>query len=390
MALAAAVRLPFVFLPPTLSDDIYRLRWDGRVLADGVDPYRFPPAHPALARLRDEEAAKINHPDVPTVYGPLAAALLAGLALSPAEASPRTIKAVVGAFDLVTVAALVSLGGGAPAGTLAAFLFAVHPLAVHEGAGEGHLDGVAAALLLASLALLRRSRPTSAALVFALAGLVKLTPLAAAPALLRAVGWRRSLLAAGLFLAAHLPFAASLGPLRGLAVYAESWEANGVLFPEVRRGVEAAGLPERAKAAYGRLKAALGHPAVLDRGWRFFHSGFAARLLLLVAFAGLSLLVLRRVADDVRAAGLLVTGLLVVSPTLHPWYWLNALPFALLLRWPAVVWAAGAAPLAYLANLPAAHPVWPNPDAIRAVEYVPALGLLALAWARRPRAGPAA
>jgi len=39
--------------PPRSSDDLYRYVWDGRVEAAGIDPYRYAPAAPELAGLRD-------------------------------------------------------------------------------------------------------------------------------------------------------------------------------------------------------------------------------------------------------------------------------------------------------------------------------------------------
>ena len=41
-----------IFTPPTLSDDMYRYVWDGRVQAQGINPYLYPPKAPELAYLR--------------------------------------------------------------------------------------------------------------------------------------------------------------------------------------------------------------------------------------------------------------------------------------------------------------------------------------------------
>ena len=46
------MRALLLFAPPH-STDIYRYIWDGRVQADGINPYRYVPADPALAHLRD-------------------------------------------------------------------------------------------------------------------------------------------------------------------------------------------------------------------------------------------------------------------------------------------------------------------------------------------------
>ena len=368
--LAALVRIPFVLLPPLFSDDVYRHRWDGRVVALGRDPYRFPPSSPALASFRDAESRKINHPRFTTVYGPLAQGLLGLLALSPARASVTSIKAMAAAFDLVAVAALFALGGSWPA-----VAYALHPLAIVETAGDGHLDGVSTALLLVSLALLSRAKGRLAAVAFAAATLVKLTPLGAAPALLRGVGRRGTAIAVALFAAAHLPFLASGGPFKGLSTYARSWEANGVLYPDLVRLLTALDAAAWAKRAYGSLKALLGHPRFFDHAWPYFYDGFLARALLAALFVAAAIVIHRRERDVTRASGLLLVSLLVVSPTLHPWYLVNVLPFALLFRWTSVAWVAGAAPLAHVAALP--------PGTTRAIELLPALALAVLVDRRR-------
>lgn len=378
------MRIPFVFLPPLFSDDVYRHRWDGRVLAVGLDPYRYAPSDPRLQRLLKErsgrapgaaEVATINHPEVPTVYGPLAQTLFALLAISPARASVTSIKAMAAAFDLLSIGCLLALSASHRSASLAALLYAIHPLAVIETAGEGHLDGIFTSLHLLSLVLLTRARGLMASAAFALASLVKVTPLAAAPAFFRSAGRRGILIAAAIFLSAHLPFASSLGPARGLSEYARSWEGNGVLYPGLVAVLDATRAAERAKNLYGSVVALLGHPRFLDLFWGIFYTGFLARAILALLFVVLVILIVRREKDAVRATGLSIAALLLVSPTLHPWYLIGVLPFAFLFRWTSVVWVAGAAPLAYLSARPGS-PI--HPDLIRAVEFWPALALLLL------------
>lgn len=379
MIAATVVRIPFVLLPPAFSDDVHRHRWDGRVLAAGIDPYRHAPADPRLSRLVDADARKINHPGIPTVYGPLAQGLLALLARSPAKASLASIKAMAGAFDLVAVGALWTLGLTSGAGTLPALAYALHPLAVIETAGEGHLDGTAVALLLVALALIARGRGRPGALVYGAAALVKITPLAAAPALFRSLGRVGAGLTLLTLAIGNAPFHRSGGPWRGLATYAQRWEANGVLYPDVVRILDRTHAARHAKTVFGGAKTILGHPAFLDRFWGLFYSGFLARALLGMLFLLGAWRILRRETDVVRATGLLLVLLLIVSPTLHPWYLLNVLPFALLFGWASVGWVAGAVPLAHLVGRGL------HPDLVRAVEYLPALVLYLAVDRRRAR-----
>ena len=68
---ALLARLVLLGATPTLSDDIYRYRWDGRVQQAGIDPYAYAPNDPALASLRDADFTRINFPHLRTVYPPV-------------------------------------------------------------------------------------------------------------------------------------------------------------------------------------------------------------------------------------------------------------------------------------------------------------------------------
>ena len=50
---ALATRVALVPVPPSLSGDVYRYMWEGRVAAAGGNPYRQSPRRSALAPLRD-------------------------------------------------------------------------------------------------------------------------------------------------------------------------------------------------------------------------------------------------------------------------------------------------------------------------------------------------
>src|SRR5947207_3574662 len=53
VTLAVTMRVPAWVARPAHSDDVYRYLWDGRVVRAGVNPYRYAPAAPELAALRD-------------------------------------------------------------------------------------------------------------------------------------------------------------------------------------------------------------------------------------------------------------------------------------------------------------------------------------------------
>ena len=82
MILGAALVARAMLLPVgPVSTDIYRYVWDGRVQAAGINPYRYIPADPALAHLRDAEIyPKINRADYArTIYPPAAQIVFAAV-----------------------------------------------------------------------------------------------------------------------------------------------------------------------------------------------------------------------------------------------------------------------------------------------------------------------
>ena len=68
------LRVYVLLFDPLLSTDIFRYIWDGRVQAAGINPYRYFPAHDALAPLRDATIfPRINRADYAvTIYPPVA------------------------------------------------------------------------------------------------------------------------------------------------------------------------------------------------------------------------------------------------------------------------------------------------------------------------------
>ncbi len=73
VAFTALMQGVLIFSSPTLTDDMYRYVWDGRVQAQGISPYRYPPNAPELLSLRDQEIyPSINRKPIVTVYPPAA------------------------------------------------------------------------------------------------------------------------------------------------------------------------------------------------------------------------------------------------------------------------------------------------------------------------------
>jgi hypothetical protein len=373
----ALLRATLLLGPPDLSDDVRRYAWDARVSAAGMSPYAHAPSSPDVARLAPEAAAALPHADVRTVYPPAAQAAFRGARMLGGGSVP--LRAIFAAADLSIVALLGALGG-AGAG-FAAALYAFHPLAVTESAGQGHLDSLGVALLLASLLYASRRRVGRAGVAFALSVMTKYVALFAALPFFRF--GRRRFAAVTLATGAALWVVASrdgVSPWGGLSDYATRWEFNSIAYPALEAVYGGTDAPARARAVFAGWE---GRPPWMQPAFGFFYPGFFARATLGLLAAAILLAIARRVRDLEAAVFASLATLLLLSPTLHPWYLLWVLPFAARARNTAFLYLSSAVVLSYallypVAGLPRA--------AVYTLEYVPFV--LLLFWPMRRRRFP--
>ncbi len=224
---AVAARALLVLAPPTLSDDMYRYIWDGRVQAAGLSPYAYPPGAPQVAALHppdDPIWPHINRKGAITIYPPGAEVFFAGVYRLGPE-SLTAMKAALAAVDLAVGLALALLLARLGLSPLRGLVYAWAPLPIVEFAGSGHvevLEGLLTALaLLAGVAVAQRSgrdaagRRSGPALLAAawLAGaaLVKLIPLLLLAGWARFLGPKLLALCLGLFVLGYGGFVLATG-----------------------------------------------------------------------------------------------------------------------------------------------------------------------------------
>jgi hypothetical protein len=376
---AALFRLVTVFAEPTLSDDLYRYVWDGRVQVAGIHPFAHAPVDDALESLRGDDWTRINHPELRTIYPPAAQMLFAVLAFF--GAGTTGFKLVFALADLGVVAALALLlrRTGLPGDRL--LLYAWNPLAVIETAGSGHIEPVGVALVVLCAAWLVSRRAKLSAVALALAVQVKILPAVLIPGAIRR--WRNPavLVLAGVLVALALPYAVT-GPAlgSGLFDYAERWERNATIYSGVQDVLERLDSGNSLKPAVGALRERFGGT---DEAWGRVYARIWPREIahVVVGFAAVCWLLalsFRRGLTAPREIFLGLAGVLLLAPTLHPWYVLWVLPFAA--AYASVPWLLFAAlvPLAYLGS------GGDVPLSVRGVEYgLPLAAAVILALRRR-------
>jgi hypothetical protein len=184
--LVLAVRIPFFFNLPELSDDFYRFLWDGMLVTQGINPFAMVPNMLELSGLQDPDfAAKLldgmNSPGYTSVYPLVHQAFFGvGYALSGNDLlqGVNVMRGGMLSVELLFLWTLTSRGNLAK-GVAAAYL--LNPLVVVEGVGNLHFEAVLLPLLAWGVLLLTDQKPAKAAWAWAGSVLVKLTPLLLVP-----------------------------------------------------------------------------------------------------------------------------------------------------------------------------------------------------------------
>ena len=183
--LAVAMQVPLVINRPTLSDDMYRYIWDGRVQAHGISPYQYPPDASELRALRDPTIwPYINRKSAVTIYPPAAQAAFALLwRIWPDSVRWFQIVAAAGClFAGTLLLGLLRDLGRSPA-RLVIFLWS--PLLLFETAHAAHLEGLMLPLVMSALWARVRERDGLLGVLLGLATALKLYPALLFPALWR-------------------------------------------------------------------------------------------------------------------------------------------------------------------------------------------------------------
>jgi len=206
IGVAVLARLIALPSPPTLSTDVFRYVWDGRIQAAGVNPYLYVPASEQLALLRDSAIfPNVDKSEYArTIYPPVAEMIF--WLVSRASETLTAMKIAMLAFDMLTIATIVALlrQDGLPAERV--LVYAWHPLPIWEFAGTGHVDAAAIAFMCLAMLAASRKRGGMAGALLAAGSLVKPFPLAIAPALWRRWDWRMPTAFIVVAAAAYLPY----------------------------------------------------------------------------------------------------------------------------------------------------------------------------------------
>jgi len=185
LAMAALMQGVLIFSRPTLTDDMYRYVWDGRVQAHGISPYRYPPNAPELLSLRDKDIyPSINRKPVVTVYPPAAeAAYFLLWRIWPDNV--HWFQAAMAAGGLLAGILLMGLLRDLGYSPARALIFLWSPLLVFETAHAAHVDGLVLPFLVGAWWARVRNKDALTGFLLGVAAAMKFYPALLLPFLWR-------------------------------------------------------------------------------------------------------------------------------------------------------------------------------------------------------------
>jgi alpha-1,6-mannosyltransferase len=321
VCLAILFRVALLFTtPPTLSTDVYRYIWDGRMTNAGINPYAHRIDSPLLDAFDSPQRALVNHSEMATPYLPAAQVFFAAV-YRIAPDSPLAFQIAAILLDLITGWLVIDLLRRLGRPRTWGLIYLWNPLVVVEFANGAHVDALMICLMMVTLWTLVAVRPRALSVVaLAAAALTKGLPALLLPVVWRRWGWRYTVAFAALAIVACIPFAPGAGwglagPLDGeglfgaLRIYAAGWNFNGGLYPLLEVVLSGQWIPEAVRPGVAS--------SVLTWAAKLTVTILLGLVLLAVWLKG------RRYNDNLallRLAIIPLAAYLLLTTTVHPWY----------------------------------------------------------------------
>lgn len=347
VVLALLVRIVFLVSYPACVD-VNRYIWEGVIQHQGLNPFTTTPNMQGATGLPDFIWQQVIFRDSTAMYWPFAH-LLFRLATAIAP-SHFMMKLVMTLFDVAAIGILLVMVRRQNHPLRYVLLYAMNPLVLISISGQGHLEAVVVALVLAALCAGEGNQRFRSLAYVALscAILTKIYAVILLPIFLRNIGMRRiAFLLLPLLL--FIPYSTDISYyFKTLTVFAGDYAHNGLLHSLLATGL------------------GIGHQTAL-----MALAGILGSAALCIFFLTPSLL---------KAASSL-TGLMLLSlPTVHPWYFLLMSPYLVFFRQGSWLGLQLTALLLVFYFNPSISPAFfHDRSLLMTLEYLPFLLLAALA-----------
>lgn len=323
-----------ILLPGVLihENDIYRYLWDGKVLASGMNPYKFAPEdvesyattnpHTTtlvevelkhLNKLRRQNLSyfnKIGHREVPTIYPPFVQIVFAISSIIKKD-SILLMKTIFVIFDILIlflISKMLLYFGKNPA---LCIIYGWSPLVLKEIANSGHYDSIPIFFMLLSIYFIYLKKNFLSTFYLVLASLSKFFPVTLLLLFIKRFKFKHFLLFFLIIITVYIPFfllnqTGVQKVFEGLLTYSEKWAYNGSIFTIIYSVISYIS-PER-----------LNH---------LFLSKIFSGIIFLLALIYISLKKSSGELVLLHKVFVVLALLFLLSPVANPWYFCWVIPF---------------------------------------------------------------
>lgn len=348
IAIGILFRIILFPIGPIASDDVYRYLWDGKVQANGINPYTYAPTDEALKHLHSELLpAKVNFQHLKTIYPPFSQWMFL-IAYLIAGESVLGIKLLLLVSEVLTIVLIFLSLKNFKINEKYSLIYALSPLPILQFFIDAHLDGFGITLLALFFYFISKNKLLYAYFTLGFSIAAKLITIMIYPFLLKGRSIRNflSVIIVPIVTVAllYLPYSINGFPFESLFIFAQKWYSNGAIFTLFQK---------------------------------IFSDNFIARLISLsLFFVSFVWLYFSEKSFKEKIYQIFVL-FFIFSPVVHPWYlsWV-ALLTALNFRWSGVVFISTIS----IANIYAMNYIllnkWEMSNWFLLLEYLPVIVLL--------------
>ena len=286
------IKILFISIEPIGSGDYLRYLWDGKVQANGINPYLYAPNDQNLNSLHSELLPeKISYPHIRTIYFPVSQFLFT-LAYQISGENPMGLKIFLLLSELLILISLYFLLKHVSIDIKYILAYAVLPLVFFQFFIDAHIDLVGAALLILALTLYLSKRNLLSYILLGFSISVKPTGILLIPFLFQNEEKvfekiKTVFIPITIFIVTFLPFIFTATPLNTLIHFTTKWTFNGMIYN------------------------------ILDI---FLSNNIAIRIICGVLFLIVFIFIFLSKTDFLKKLYLSLFLLMIFSPVAHPWY----------------------------------------------------------------------
>lgn len=346
----AGIIFRIILIPttPIASDDVYRYLWDGKVQANGINPYTYAPNDEALKHLHSELLPeKVNFPHLKTIYPPYSQWIFL-LAYLIAGESVLGIKILLLISEIFTILLIYLTLKNFRLNEKYVLVYALSPLPILQFFIDAHVDGFGITLFALFFYFLSQNKLLYSYFAIGLSITSKLITLMVYPFLLKGRSIKNFLaliiVPTVTVALVYLPYSINGFPFESLFIFAQKWYSNGAVFTLFQK---------------------------------IFNDNYLSRIFSMSLFFLSFIWLYFSKKDFIDKAYLIFILFFIFSPVVHPWYltWLAFLT-AINFRWSGIAFISTIS----IANIYALNYIlnkkWEMNDWFLLLEYLPVVILL--------------